>query len=244
MRQLEFLQACGQAQRGRVSGTASGIVVEPHMDSPIQEGARRQHHRAAPEADAGLRDGAHHAFALQHQVVHGLLEQPQLRLVLQPPADRGLVEDAVGLRARGAHGRALAGVEDAELDATLVGGGRHGAAQRVHFFHQVALTDAADGGVAAHLAQRLDVVGQQQGRGAHARGGQCRLGTGMATANHDDVEFLGMGVRVHVSTHLNEKSRNCQCLGRVGLALVGSDKHVHARHLGGSDVQCIHCPEP
>jgi hypothetical protein len=99
---------------------------------------------AGREADAHLRHRAGHPVALHQQVVHRLLEQPQVGLVLQPAADRGLVEDAVGLRPRGAHRRALAGVEDAELDAALVGGQRHGAAQRVHLLDQVALADAAD----------------------------------------------------------------------------------------------------
>jgi hypothetical protein len=130
--------------------------------------------------------------ALHHQVVHGLLEQPEVRLVLQAAADGGLVEDAVGLGPGGAHRRPLAGVEDAELDAALVGGQGHGAAQRVHLLDQVALADAADRGVAAHLPQRLDVVGEQQGGAAHAGRGQGGLGAGMATAHHDDVEFLGI----------------------------------------------------
>ncbi len=49
------------------------------------------------------------AVALDDQVVDRLLEERQVGLVLEAAADRGLVEDAVGLRARRAHGRALAG---------------------------------------------------------------------------------------------------------------------------------------
>ena len=85
-------------------------------------------------------------------------------------ADRLLVEHAIGLRARRAHGRALARVEDAELDAGLVGGDRHRAAQRVDLLDQVALADAADRRVARHLPERLDVVREQQrARGPSAR---------------------------------------------------------------------------
>ena len=64
--------------------------------------------------------------------------------------------------------------------------------QGVDLFDQVALADAADRGVAAHLPQRLDVVGQQQGLAAHARGGERGLGAGMAAADDDDIEFLGI----------------------------------------------------
>ena len=93
------------------------------------------------------------APALAAQVGDLLLEQPQIRLVLEQPADRAPVELAVGLGAGGAHRRPLAGIQGAELDAGLVGGERHGAAQRVDLLDQVPLADAADRGIAAHLAR-------------------------------------------------------------------------------------------
>jgi hypothetical protein len=162
------------------------------MDLAVEEGARRQHHRARAKSDAHLRNGTHHAIALNHQVIHGLLEQPEVGLVLQHAADGGLVQNAVSLRARGAHGRPLGAVENAELDAALVRGQRHGAAQRVHLLDEVALANAADAGVAAHLPQRLDVVREQQRLAAHARRGQRGLGAGMAAAYDDDIKFLGV----------------------------------------------------
>jgi hypothetical protein len=135
-------------------------------------------------------DGAHDAVAFQHQVVHGLLEQPQVGLVLQARADRRLVQ-AVGLGAGGAHGRALGGVQDAELDARLVGGDRHRPTHGIDFLDQVALADPADGGIAGHLAQGFDVVRQQQGFLAHACCGQCSFGAGVTAANDNDVKLCG-----------------------------------------------------
>jgi hypothetical protein len=41
------------------------------------------------------------------------------------------------------------------------------------------------------LAQRLDVVRQQQGAATHARGGECGLGAGMAAADDNHVEIMG-----------------------------------------------------
>ena len=100
------------------------------------------------------------------------------------------VEHAVGLRARRAHRRSLARVEDAKLDARLVGGRRHGAAQRVDLLDQMPLADAADRRIARHLPQGLDAVGQQQGAAAHAGAGERGLGAGMATANHNYIIFI------------------------------------------------------
>ena len=47
---------------------------------------------------------------------------------------------------------------DAKLDAAFIRGQRHGAAQSVYFFDQVALANAANGRVATHLTQGFDVV--------------------------------------------------------------------------------------
>ncbi len=192
LRQLEFFQACRQRHRGRIACAPGLVVVQAHMDAAVQEGAGGQHHRPGPESDADLRDGAHHPVALYHQVVHGLLEQLQVGLVLQPPADCGLVQNAVGLGPGGTHCRALAGVEDAELDATFVRGDGHGATERIDLLDQMALADAPDRGVAAHLPQGLDVVRKQQCLAAHACRRQGGLGAGVAATDHDDVELFGI----------------------------------------------------
>ena len=172
------------------------MVAQAHMHPAVQERAGGQHHRLATEGNAQLGDGARHpvhpTITFHHQIVHRLLKQPQIGLVLQPLADGGFVQHPVRLGPGGAHGRAFAAVQDAELDAGFVGGRRHGATQRVHLFDQMAFADAADGRVTAHLAQGLDVVRQQQGGAAHARSGQRGLGARMAAADHDDVKCLGV----------------------------------------------------
>jgi hypothetical protein len=103
LRQLQFLQPRRQADGRGVTGAAGGVVLQADVDAAVQEGARRQHHGAGPEAQADLRDGADHAVALEQQVVHRLLKQPQPGLVLEPPANGGLVQDPIGLRAGGPH---------------------------------------------------------------------------------------------------------------------------------------------
>src|SRR4051812_8661451 len=54
------------------------------------------------------------------------------------------------------------------------------------------LPDSADGRIAAHLAEGLDVVRQQQRRPPHASRGERGLRAGVAAADNDDVEFLGV----------------------------------------------------
>jgi hypothetical protein len=81
------------------------------MDLAVQESAGRQHHGAAAETDADLGNGTDHprsiAVARHHQVVHGLLEQPEIGLVFQAATNRRLVKNTVGLGPGGAHGRSL-----------------------------------------------------------------------------------------------------------------------------------------
>jgi hypothetical protein len=52
----------------------------------------------------------------------------------------------------------------------------------------MAFADAAKGGVAAHLAERLDALRQQQGAPAHPRGGERSLGSGVTATDDDDFE--------------------------------------------------------
>jgi hypothetical protein len=84
------------------------------------------------------------------------------------------------------------GVEDAELDAGLVGGRRHRAAQRIDLLDQMPLADAADRRIAAHRPQRVEVVRQQQRIRTHARRGERSFGAGMAAADDDHIETGGI----------------------------------------------------
>ena len=59
-------------------------------------------------------------------------------------------------------------------------------------FVEMALADAADGGVAAHLPERLDVLRQQQRAHAHARRGERGLGAGVAAADDDAIVTSGI----------------------------------------------------
>src|SRR5690606_20440493 len=197
--QRQFAQTFCQCDRRRITGATAGVIFEADMDFAAEERAGTQHDRAREKADAGVGDSAFDTIAMHDQIVDGLLENLQIRLVFQDFADRRLVQHAVGLDAGGAHGRTLAAVEHAELDAAAVGGARHGAAEGIDFLDQMAFADAADGRIARHLAEGYDVVGQQQGSAAHARRGQAGLGAGMAAADDDDIKTFRV---VHVCSGL------------------------------------------
>ena len=129
------------------------------MDTSVQKCAGGQHHGARQEFDADLGHGADHTVAFDHQVIDSLLEQPQVRLIFQARADRLLVQNAVGLGPRRAHGRPLRRIQYPELDAGFIGRDTHRAAHRIDFADQVALADAADRWITGHLSQRFDIMG-------------------------------------------------------------------------------------
>jgi hypothetical protein len=96
----------------------------------------------------------------------------------------------VTLNAEGSHRRTFARINEAELDAGLIGVPRHLAAQRIDFFDQVPFGNSPDRRVARHLCDTIAIHRQQQGSRAHARRGQGGLTAGMTSAHHDDVDGL------------------------------------------------------
>ncbi len=160
------------------------------MDAATEESADRQHDRRRGKRDARRGHDALDATGLDREIRRLLLEDRKIRLVLERASYRAPVELAVRLGARRAHRGPLARVQRAELDARAVRGPRHRAAERVDLPDQMTLADAADRRVAAHLAQRLDVLREQQRARAEASRGERCLGAGVAAAYHDDVELF------------------------------------------------------
>ena len=90
-------------------------------------------------------------------------------------------------------------VEKHAADAREVCRPTHDAAQRVHLPHHRPLGDPPDGGIARHLADGLQVLGEQQraraGAGRHGAG----FGTGVAAADDEDVEAIHGGKLLRTS---------------------------------------------
>src|SRR5262249_31797783 len=109
------------------------------------------------------------------------------------PHRRG-IKLPVSLRAGPSDGRTLAAVEHAKLDATGIRHAAHQAIKRVNLTDQMSLAKAADGGVAGHRPDGRKTVRDEAGRCAKASS-RCRgLATGMAAADHDDIECVLSGL--------------------------------------------------
>ncbi len=205
MRKSEPVEPLGEAERRRLADAAGRDLALADMDEPAQEGAGGEHHGAGADAFAAGGDDAGHGALLDDQVLDGGLDHFEARR----GADRRLhglaVELAVGLGARALDRRALAAVEHAELDAGGVGHAAHEAVERIDLAHEMALAETADGGVAGHLADGGEAVGDQRRARAHAGRGRSRLAAGMAAADDDDVEDAASRLaseRVFMAPHL------------------------------------------
>src|SRR5690606_35534034 len=67
----------------------------------------------------------------------------------------------------------------------------HCPTERIDLLDEMPLTDAADGGIAAHLPECFDALREQQRAHADPSRGQGGLGPGMAAADDDDIEMIG-----------------------------------------------------
>ena len=126
-----------------------------------------------------------------NQLRHFGLLDVQIGLRLQHLAHLQAVLLLVALRARRPDGRAARGVEQAKLDADRVGDFAHDAAEGVDFADEVSLGDAADGGIAGHLRDEIDVEREERGLQAHARRGHRGFAAGMTGADHNNVVGFG-----------------------------------------------------
>ncbi|SRR6266404_7782738 len=83
--------------------------------------------------------------------------------------------------------RALAAVQNPELDAGAVDHPAREPVERVDLAHEMSLAEPADRRVARHLADRRPLVGQEKRARTEPRSHRSRLAAGMPAADHDDV---------------------------------------------------------
>ncbi len=143
---------------------------------------------AVGHADTG--DAERGPLPFRDEVVDGFLTQAEVGLCFAEAFDFGLVGAFIGLCPGAVHGGAFAAIEDAELDAGGVDGAAHGAAEGVDFADDLPFGHAADGRIAAHLADGIEVGGQEGGLGAHACRGEGRLGARMSAADDQHVVIV------------------------------------------------------
>ena len=192
--QRQLPQAIGQCNGRCIPCPAATEIFQSNMNSATKECADSQYHGFGFDLQSHLGDHTGDLIIFDNQVFTGLLEQFEVGLVFQSFADRRFVELAIGLGAGSSNSRSFGRIEGAKLDAGFVCGQCHGTTQGIDFFYQMAFANTADSRITRHLAQRINVLGQQQSMAAHSCSCQCSFGSGVAAADHDHIKCL---VKIH-----------------------------------------------
>ena len=126
----------------------------------------------------------------------------QIRFGKQRAQHPLLIGALVGLRAQRVHGRPLARVEHPGLNERVVDRAAHLAAEGIDLAHQVALARAADGGIAGHQGDGVQVEGEQQRAKPHARAGERGFAAGVPRADDGDIKAIHVFLRSVVSVSM------------------------------------------
>ena len=176
--------------RRRLADAAGRNLRLADMDQAAQKRAGGQNHRAGSEISRPSANLTPETRPFVDDQIVGLgFDHLKIRRRANRGLHRGRIELAIGLRARTAHGRAFAAIENAELDAAVVGDAAHQAVQCIDFADQMALAEPADRRIAGHRADGRESVRHQGRVRAHARGRGRGFAAGVAAADDDDVEY-------------------------------------------------------
>jgi hypothetical protein len=184
------MKRAGQTQRRRLPDPPGRNFLLADMDQAAQECACREHDARRKVSFARASYDTCDRTALEEKIFGApfLNDQPCGfgKCRLHGP----LVELAIGLGTRPPDGWTLATVEQTKLDSGGIGDATHEAIKRIDFPHEVAFPQAADGGIARHLADRRMLMGQQQRSRPCPRGCRGSFAARVSSPDDNDVEFL------------------------------------------------------
>ena len=185
----KYLEAMAQADTVVFDKTGTLTYASPVVAQVIPFGGKAEsemlrlaacleehfpHSMANAVVQAAKERGLSHDAALRPDLYHLALTDAQVLLPFQGVLHVFLVPPPVCLGPEAPHRRPFALVQQAVLNAARVRGLCHLAPQSVQLPDQVALAGTADGGVAGHIAHRVQVDGEHDGLHPQPRGGQRR----------------------------------------------------------------------
>lgn len=206
-RQTESIDPLGKTNRRTVANSSPRALPVPNMDDAAQKGACGQNHGPGRQfASIGKNDACNATLALKKI---GCLPFDDLepRLRAQSCLHRLTIELPVSLSPRPLYCGALTAVQKAKLDSRAVSGPAHDAIEGIDFPHEMAFPEPANRRIAGHDADPVPTQRDQSCPSAQTRGGMRRFGTGMATADHDDIKSAMFHVK-HSSLSKAEAREN------------------------------------
>ena len=161
--------------------------IGPNVNPTPQERARRDDYSPRREPPPVGRLHPADLVPAHDEAGNHPLSQLEIAEALEQLPHGAAVQRAVALRARRPHRRPLGAVEHPELERRTIAGTAHETAQRVDLAHHSALRDPADRGIAGHLADGVEVGGDDQGARAEPGAHDGGFGSGVAGADDEHI---------------------------------------------------------
>jgi hypothetical protein len=180
---------------GPIAHSTALRIFHSDVHERAEESARGDDDRLASVGNAHRGHDSGHGVTVQDKIDQTPLLQIEVWL---PFADRfhsKLVRFFVGLGAGSADGGTFSRIQHSELNSGGVGVESHLATERVNFPDEMAFGQAADGRVAAHLGDRVEVHRQKKGLAAHPSGSEGGFATRVPGADHNHI--VGFWINEH-----------------------------------------------
>jgi hypothetical protein len=192
--EAEVPEAVGQGGDA-VAHAPAGLVLLADMEQAAHEGAGGNDDRFGPVDHAEGGADAGDGVVFDEDLGGVALVEVEVGLVLDEPLHAELVGLLVALGTGGLDAGALAGVQHAELDAGGVGVPAHDPAEGVDLPHDMPFGQTADGGVAGHLGDGVEILGEDGRLATEPCGGHGSLHPGVTGSADDDVVVLRVRCR-------------------------------------------------
>src|SRR5207245_2992247 len=116
------------------------------------------------------------------------LSQAKVRCALQSSSHFYAIESSISLGPRRLDRRSARAIQQTKLNPRTVDYAPHDPAESIDFANQVSLADAADGWIAGHLSNEIEIESKQGCVRANPRRGRGRLAAGVAPADNNYLE--------------------------------------------------------
>lgn len=145
------------------------------------------------EPNAKISDDSADLPILDHELGNLTLLKVEVRLIFEDKLHPKLVGLFIALGPRSPHARTFAGIKHPHLNGGSIGVHSHFPADGINLSDHMALGQATDRGIAAHLPNGVEIHGEKKRLTPHSGGGERGLDPGMTSPNDDDVVILGKG---------------------------------------------------
>ena len=162
-----------------------GFLADVHQSA--HEGPGGENHGLSVEAKTHVGFESDDGIVLDHQLGDVPLVKIEIGSRLDDVFDPELISLLIALGARGANARSFAAIEHAPLNGSGVRVLGHDSSKGIDLAHDMAFSQPTDRGIAAHLSNGIEILGEESDIAAHAGGSEGRFDPRVAGPDDDHV---------------------------------------------------------